>query len=36
MRRVGFVLKVNKEKFEEYKQRHLAVWPAMLNALSCA
>jgi L-rhamnose mutarotase len=33
MRRVGFMLKVRKEKLEEYKLHHQAVWPEMLNAL---
>jgi len=36
VKRVGFVLKVRKEKIEEYKKRHLEVWPAMLDALSRA
>lgn len=33
MRRVGFVLKVKKDKIEEYKARHRNVWPEMLQAL---
>jgi L-rhamnose mutarotase len=31
--RVCFLLKVKKEKLEEYKQRHAHVWPEMLDAL---
>jgi L-rhamnose mutarotase len=31
--RVCFLLKVRKEKLEEYKQRHAHVWPEMLDAL---
>lgn len=31
--RIGFVLKVRQEHIEEYKQRHAAVWPEMLDAL---
>lgn len=33
MQRVCFLLKVRKEKLEEYKARHRAVWPEMLDAL---
>lgn len=33
MKRVGFLLKVKPEKIEEYKARHKAVWPEMLDAL---
>ena len=33
MKRVGFLLKVKVDKLEEYKQRHTAVWPEMLEAL---
>jgi L-rhamnose mutarotase len=33
MKRVGFLLKVRKERIEEYKQHHRAVWPEMLDAL---
>ena len=34
MKRVGFVLKrVNKDRIEEYKEHHKAVWPEMLDAL---
>lgn len=32
-RRVCFLLNVKPERLEEYKQRHRAVWPDMLNAL---
>ena len=34
MERVCFLLKVKKEKIAEYKERHAAVWPEMLAALS--
>ena len=33
MKRVGFVLKVKREKIEEYKEHHKHVWPEMLRAL---
>ncbi len=33
MQRVCFLLKVKKERLEEYKARHKAVWPEMLAAL---
>ena len=33
MKRVGFLLKVRQDKIEEYKKRHEAVWPEMLDAL---
>ena len=33
MERVCFLLKVKKEKIEEYKERHRNVWPDMLQAL---
>ncbi len=33
MQRIGFVLKVRKERLEEYKARHREVWPEMLAAL---
>ncbi len=33
MTRVGFLLKVKPDKLEEYKERHTAVWPEMLDAL---
>jgi L-rhamnose mutarotase len=33
VKRVGFVLKVRKDMLEEYKRRHEAVWPEMLEAL---
>lgn len=33
MERVCFLLKVKKEKIEEYKERHRNVWPEMLQAL---
>jgi L-rhamnose mutarotase len=31
--RVGFSLKVKKEKLDQYKQQHQNVWPEMLDAL---
>lgn len=34
MQRVCFLLKVKAERLGEYKQRHQAVWPDMLDALS--
>ncbi len=33
MERVGFLLKVCKERMDEYKKHHEAVWPDMLDAL---
>lgn len=33
MKRVAFLLKVKKEKIEEYKLHHQKVWPEMLDAL---
>ena len=33
MKRIGFLLKVKREKIGEYKARHKEVWPEMLNAL---
>jgi L-rhamnose mutarotase len=33
MKRVGFLLKVKKDKIAEYKKHHEAVWPEMLEAL---
>ena len=33
MKRVGFMLKVKKDKIEEYKEHHKNVWPEMLDAL---
>ena len=33
MERVCFLLRVRPERIEEYKQRHRAVWPEMLEAL---
>ena len=34
MKRIGFILKVKREKIEAYKKQHQAVWPEMLEALS--
>ncbi len=33
MQRIGFVLKVRRDRLEEYKARHRQVWPEMLAAL---
>jgi L-rhamnose mutarotase len=33
MKRISFLLKVKPDKIEEYKARHKAVWPEMLDAL---
>ena len=33
MQRIGFMLKVKEEMIPEYKARHAAVWPEMLDAL---
>jgi L-rhamnose mutarotase len=33
MRRVCFTLRVRPDRLEEYRERHAAVWPEMLNAL---
>jgi L-rhamnose mutarotase len=33
MKRIGFLLKVKESMIEEYKARHAAVWPEMLDAL---
>lgn len=33
MERVCFLLKVRRERLDEYKERHAAVWPEMLQAL---
>jgi len=34
MQRVCFLLRVKTDRMEEYKARHAAVWPDMLQALS--
>ena len=34
MKRIGIVLKVRKDKIEEYKKAHENVWPEMKEALS--
>ncbi|MEU5715765.1 L-rhamnose mutarotase [Streptomyces sp. NPDC020403] len=34
MQRVCFLLKVREDRKDEYRQRHAAVWPDMLAALS--
>ena len=33
MERAGFVLKVKKDRLDEYKRRHREVWPDMLDAI---
>lgn len=33
MQRVSFILKVKKDRLDEYKRRHSEVWPEMLQAL---
>jgi len=33
MQRICFILQVKKDRMEEYKRRHAAVWPEMLAAL---
>jgi L-rhamnose mutarotase len=33
MKRIAFLLKVKKDRIEEYKKRHQEVWPEMLQAL---
>ncbi len=33
MQRVCFVLQVKPDRLEEYKQRHISVWPEMQQAL---
>lgn len=34
MQRVCFLLKVRQDRLDEYRERHAAVWPEMLDALS--
>ena len=34
MQRVCFLLKVREDRLAEYRERHAAVWPEMLEALS--
>ncbi|MFF5438425.1 L-rhamnose mutarotase [Streptomyces achromogenes] len=36
MRRVCFLLKVRPDRLDEYRARHAAVWPEMLDALKAA
>ena len=36
MQRICFVLHLRREKIEEYRERHAAVWPAMVEALQDA
>jgi L-rhamnose mutarotase len=34
MQRVCFLLKVRQDRLDEYRERHAAVWPEMLRALT--
>jgi L-rhamnose mutarotase len=34
MKRIGFLIKVKEEMIEEYRRRHEAVWPEMLDAIT--
>ncbi|MBT3604202.1 MAG: L-rhamnose mutarotase [Candidatus Latescibacteria bacterium] len=34
MKRIGFLLKVKKDKIDEYKKIHAKVWPELLETLS--
>ncbi|MER7394314.1 L-rhamnose mutarotase [Streptomyces sp. NPDC000151] len=36
MKRVCFLLKVRRERLDEYRERHAAVWPEMQAALSAS
>lgn len=36
LQRICFTLQVKPERLEEYRQRHAAVWPEMLEALRAA
>lgn len=36
MQRICFVLRVKPDKIAEYRERHAAVWPEMLDALRAA
>ena len=36
MKRVCFCLQVRRDRLQEYKERHRAVWPEMLEALRAA
>lgn len=33
MTRVGFLLRVRRDRLDEYRQHHASVWPEMLDAL---
>ena len=35
-KRICFLLQVKRDRLDEYKRRHVAVWPEMLKALSAA
>lgn len=36
MQRICFQLQVNPDRLDEYRERHAAVWPEMLTALTAA
>ncbi|MEV5197737.1 L-rhamnose mutarotase [Streptomyces sp. NPDC053720] len=36
MQRVCFLLTIRKDRIDEYRERHAAVWPDMLDALRAA
>lgn len=36
MQRICFVLHIRREKMQEYRERHAAIWPAMIEALQDA
>ena len=36
MQRVCFQLQVNPERLDEYRERHAAVWPSMLEAIAAS
>lgn len=36
MQRVCFILQVRQQRLAEYRERHTAVWPRMLEALTAA
>ena len=36
MQRICFLLKVRPERLDEYRERHSAVWPSMLEAIAAS
>ena len=36
MQRICFVLRIRREKMQEYRERHAAIWPTMVEALQDA